>query len=69
MKKSGGGLWVGKRYGGGGDTNREPLKNLSHAATTKQVCSFYYQLVMGKLVNEERSEEMLEIMKDPASAS
>ena len=65
-EESGGGLWVGKRYGGGGDTNREPLKNLSHAATTKQVCNFYYQLVMGQLVNEERSEEMLEIMKDPA---
>ena len=63
---TGGGLWVGKRYGGGGDTNREPLKNLSHAATTKQVCSFYYQLVMGQLINKERSEEMLEIMKDPA---
>jgi beta-lactamase class A len=65
-EENGGGLWVGKRYGGGGDTNREPLKNLSHAATTKQVCSFYYQLVMGNLVSEERSEEMLEIMKDPA---
>jgi beta-lactamase class A len=65
-EETGGGLWVGKRYGGGGDTNREPLKNLSHAATTKQVCNFYYQMVMGNLVNEERSEEMLEIMKDPA---
>ncbi|NNE31099.1 MAG: hypothetical protein HKN40_01895 [Winogradskyella sp.] len=65
-EETGGGLWVGKRYGGGGDTNREPLKNLSHAATTKQVCSFYYQLVMGNLINDERSEDMLEIMKDPA---
>lgn len=65
-EETGGGLWVGKRYGGGGDTNREPLKQLSHAATSKQVCSFYYQLVMGQLINEERSEEMLEIMKDPA---
>ena len=34
----GGGLWVGKRYGRGGGTNREPLKNLSHAATVNQVC-------------------------------
>ncbi|MBV7267616.1 serine hydrolase [Winogradskyella luteola] len=65
-EETGGGLWVGKRYGGGGDTNREPLKNLSHAATTKQVCSFYYQLAMGNLISNERSEEMLEIMKDPA---
>lgn len=62
----GGGLWVGKRYASGGPTHREPLKNLSHAATTKQVCSFYYQLVMGNLVSTERSKEMLDIMKDPA---
>lgn len=65
-EETGGGLWVGKRYGGGGDTNREPLKNLSHAATTNQVCSFYYQLVMGNLINDKRSKEMLEIMKNPA---
>lgn len=61
----GGGLWVGKRYAAGGATNREPIKNLSHAATTKQVCSFYYQLAMGNLVSTERSKEMLDIMKDP----
>ena len=62
----GGGLWVGKRYAAGGKRNPEPMKGLSHAATTKQVCSFYYQLVMGNLVSTERSKEMLEIMKDPA---
>ena len=45
-KKQGGGLWVGKRYGSGGTTNREPLKNLSHAATVNQVCKFYYLLAM-----------------------
>ncbi|MFT6797166.1 MAG: beta-lactamase class A [Maribacter sp.] len=63
---NGGGLWVGKRYGGGGDTNREPLKNLSHAATVAQVCRYYYLLAHGKLVNEKRSKQMLEIMEDPA---
>lgn len=62
----GGGLWVGKRYAAGGKRYPEPMKGLSHAATTKQVCSFYYQLAMGNLVNKERSKEMLEIMKDPA---
>ena len=40
-ESKGGGLWVGKRYGSGGDTNREPLKNLSHAATVNQVCRYY----------------------------
>ncbi len=62
----GGGLWVGKRYAAGGRRYPEPLKGLSHAATARQVCSFYYQLAMGNLVSTERSEEMLEIMKDPA---
>ncbi|MHA7056944.1 serine hydrolase [Aquimarina sp. M1] len=62
----GGGLWVGKRYAAGGRRYPEPLKGLSHAATTRQVCSFYYQLVLGNLVSTERSAQMLEIMKDPA---
>lgn len=61
----GGGLWVGKRYGGGGDTNREPIKNLSHAASVTQVCRYYYLLVHGKLVNETRSAQMLAIMENP----
>lgn len=62
----GGGLWVGKRYGGGGNTNREPLKNLSHAASVTQVCRYYYLLANGKLVNEKRSKQMLDIMENPA---
>lgn len=62
----GGGLWVGKRYGGGGNTNREPLKNLSHAASVTQVCRYYYLLANGKLVNEQRSKQMLDIMENPA---
>lgn len=61
----GGGLWVGKRYGGGGKTNREPLKNLSHAASVTQVCRYYYLLANGKLVNENRSKQMLDIMENP----
>lgn len=61
----GGGLWVGKRYAAGGATNREPIKNLSHAATATQVCRFYYLLVQGKLVSEARSREMLDIMENP----
>ncbi|MFH6768960.1 serine hydrolase [Gaetbulibacter aquiaggeris] len=64
-KEKGGGLWVGKRYGGGGDTNREPLKHLSHAATVNQVCRYYYLLANGKLVNYDRSKQMLDIMGNP----
>ncbi|WP_372794530.1 serine hydrolase [Lutibacter sp.] len=64
--KTYGGLWVGKRYAAGGSTNREPLKHLSHAATVAQVCKYYYLLANGKLVNNERSKEMLDIMENPA---
>ncbi len=62
---TGGGLWVGKRYGSGGDTHREPLKNLSHAATVTQVCRYYYLLANGKLVNHKKSQQMLKIMENP----
>ncbi len=62
----GGGLWVGKRYAAGGRRYPEPMKGLSHAATARQVCSFYYQLAMGNLISEERSQQMLDIMRDPA---
>lgn len=62
----GGGLWVGKRYARStGGTNREPLKNLSHAANAYQVCRYYYRLAFGRLVSYDRSKDMLEIMKDP----
>ncbi|MFC4721804.1 serine hydrolase [Geojedonia litorea] len=64
-QEQGGGLWVGKRYGGGGDTNREPIKNLSHAATVNQVCRYYYLLAHGRLVSWERSKQMLDIMGNP----
>lgn len=65
QEDQGGGLWVGKRYASGGATNREPLKNLSHAATAYQVCRFYYMLVNGRLVSRERSKQMLDILESP----
>ncbi|MDY0780610.1 serine hydrolase [Tenacibaculum sp. IB213877] len=65
-EKAGGGLWVGKRYAAGGKRYPEPLKGLSHAATTLKVSSFYYQLAMGNLLSDESCREMLDIMKDPA---
>lgn len=62
----GGGLWVGKRYAAAGARYPDPIKGLSHAATTRQVCSFYYQLALGNLISTERSKEMLQIMRKPA---
>jgi beta-lactamase class A len=61
----GGGLWIGKEYAKTGRRLPEPIKGLSHAATASQVCRFYYQLAMGKLITRERSREMLEILVNP----
>jgi len=61
----GGGLWVGKRYAKKGKRYPDPLMGLSHGATVTQVCRFYYLLAMGKLVNRQRSEQMLTMLADP----
>ncbi|KAA3642534.1 MAG: hypothetical protein DWP98_13785 [Bacteroidetes bacterium] len=64
-KDNGGGLWVGKRYAASGKRVPEPLKGISHAATVDQVCRFYYDLAFGRLVNRERSTQMLKYMEKP----
>jgi len=61
-----GGLWVGKDYGKAGAWKRDPLHNLSHGATALQVARFYYLLDTGRLVSPEMSEEMKDILADPA---
>jgi len=37
----GGGLWVGKRYAAGGKRKPDPMKGISHAATTEQICRYF----------------------------
>jgi beta-lactamase class A len=64
-QNKGGGLWVGSDYGLHLEQNPEPLKNLNHAATVNQVCRFYYLLAYGRLINLERSRQMLKIMAFP----
>lgn len=64
-KNNGGGLWVGKRYAKDGNTNRESLKNLSHAASVDQVCKYYYMLANGELVSRDRSKIMLDMLENP----
>jgi beta-lactamase class A len=63
--RRGGGLWVGKLYARVGKRHPDPLKGLSHAATVNQVCRFYYLLVTGRLINPQRSKQMLEILSKP----
>jgi beta-lactamase class A len=64
-RNKGGGLWVGSDYGPHLEQNPEPLKNLDHAATVNQVCRFYYLLAYGRLINRERSRQMLKILAFP----
>lgn len=61
----GGGLWVGKRYAKTGERHPDPLRGISHGATVSQVCRYYYLMAYGKLINYERSKQMLELMADP----
>lgn len=61
-----GGLWVGKAYGGQRDQwQRDPLHNLSHGATSRQVAKFFFLLDRGELVSPRYSAEMKEILSDP----
>jgi len=66
IPENGGGIWLGARYGHGGERNPEPLKGLYHAATVSQICRFYYSLANGELISQERSHQMLEILSRPA---
>ncbi len=65
-ENGGGGLWVGKRYAAEGPRRGDPLFNLSHGATANQVARFYYLLATGRLVNPERSRQMLQDLSEPA---
>ena len=61
----GGGLWVGKRYAAGGRRYPDPMKGISHAATTDQVCRYFYLLANGELVSAESSLKMMSYLVDP----
>ncbi len=61
-----GGLWVGKPYAKKAVWKRDPLYNLSHAATPFEVARFYYLLETGRLVDEKSCARMKEMLGDPA---
>ena len=61
----GGGLWVGKRYAAGGRRHPDPMKGISHAATTEQICRYFYLLANDELVSEEACEKMRSYLVDP----
>ena len=61
----GGGLWVGKRYAAGGRRHPDPMKGISHAATTEQICRYFYLLANDELVSETACEKMRSYLVDP----
>ncbi|HTD64915.1 MAG TPA: serine hydrolase [Candidatus Limnocylindria bacterium] len=63
--KHGGGIWLGKHYGKGGERHGDPIANHSHAATVRQLLRFYLLLDQGKLVSPEASRRMREIFASP----
>lgn len=66
--KLNGGLWVGKDYARSGAFRRDPLHNLSHGATVRQVLRFFYMLEKGELVSAPYGGEMKRILADPGIA-
>jgi len=62
----GGGIWMGKHYGKGGERIGDPLGNNSHAASVRQLLRYFLLLEQGKLVSAEASKKMREIFASPA---
>lgn len=63
----GGGIWVGRGYGGAlGLWRRDPIGNQSHGATARQTARFLIMMDRGELVSPWASSEMKDIMSRPA---
>jgi beta-lactamase class A len=61
----GGGIWMGRHYGGGGERIGDPISDNSHAATVRQLLRYFLLLEQGKLVSPEASKTMREIFASP----
>ncbi|MDH3272602.1 MAG: class A beta-lactamase-related serine hydrolase [Gemmatimonadota bacterium] len=65
-RRRGGGLWVGRGFGGLGVWRRDPIANTSHGATARQVARYFSMIERGELVSPWASAEMKTILADPA---
>jgi beta-lactamase class A len=61
----GGGIWVGKHYGKGGERIGDPVADHSHGATVRQLLRFWLMLDQGQLVSPAASKLMQEIFASP----
>ena len=64
--KYGGGLWVGRDYGGGQVWKRDPIHHISHGASAMQVARWFYLAVTRRLVDPKYQEDLADIMANPA---
>ncbi len=65
-RKRRGGIWLGRGYGSGiGLWKRDPINNISHGATTRQVARFLVMMDRGELIGPWESAEMKSIMGAP----
>jgi beta-lactamase class A len=64
--KYGGGLWVGRDYGGGPVWKRDPINNISHGASAMQVARWYYLAVTERLIDLKYQNALADIMGSPA---
>jgi len=64
-KDHGGGIWMGKHYGKGGERIGDPLGDNSHAATVRQLLRYFLLLEQGKLISPTASKTMREIFASP----
>jgi beta-lactamase class A len=58
-RDAGGGLWVGKAYGQAPAFRRDPLANLSHAATAFQVARLYSLLAQDALFEQPQFNALM----------
>lgn len=63
--KTGGGIWLGKHYGKGGERVVDPVGGHSHAATVRQLLRFYLLLEQDEFVSPGASATMREIFRSP----
>jgi len=60
-----GGQWLGKPYRKDGASKRDPLRGLSHGATTRQTARWFVLLDKGLLVGPKESQRMLSVVSPP----
>ena len=63
--KYGGGLWVGRDYGGGKVWKRDPINNISHGASAMQAARFYYLGATNRLVAPQYQKDLEEVFSKP----